>query len=126
MPETTEVTDEVTAVAEAWAPADEAPVEEAPVEEAPVEEAPVEEAPVEEEPEPDGPPEPPEPPKVVTRTRRRAASRPAGPPPVVPAPEAVTGSVLVDEAGADGEEQDHHESGPALHVPVKRRGSRKR
>ena len=26
----------------------------------------------------------------------------------------------------DGEEHDHHESGPALHVPVKRRGSRKR
>ena len=111
-----------------------APVEETPVEEAPVEEAPVEEAPVEEAPEPPSPsrePEPtapPEPPKVVTRTRRRAASRPAGPPPVVPAPEAATGSVLVDDAGTgvDGEEHDHHESGPALHVPVKRRGSRKR
>jgi hypothetical protein len=34
----------------------------------------------------------------------------------------------VDDAGhgIDGEEHDHHESGPALHVPVKRRGSRKR
>jgi ribonuclease E len=101
-----------------------APVEEAPVEEAPVEEAPVEEAPAA-EPEPTAPPEPP---KVVTRTRRRAASRPAGPPPVVPATEPATGSVLVDDAGTgvDGHEHDQHESGPALHVPVKRRGSRKR
>jgi ribonuclease E len=138
-PETTDEVDEVTEVAEAWAPAEEAQVEDTPTEEAPVEEAPVEEAqveqarvedaaveeaPVEEVPEPVAPPEPP---KVVTRTRRRAASRPAGPPPVVPAPDAATGSVLVDDSGhgLDGE-HDHHESGPALHVPVKRRGSRKR
>ena len=68
----------------------------------------------------------PEPPKVVTRTRRRAASRPAGPPAAVPAD--IPGAVLVDEAAhaVDGEEHDHHESGPALHVPIKRRGSRKR
>ena len=30
------------------------------------------------------------------------------------------------EAMQNFEEHDHHESGPALHVPVKRRGSRKR
>jgi acyl-CoA synthetase (NDP forming) len=58
--------------------------------------------------------------------RELVATFPAGPPPVVPAPEAATGAVLVDEAGVDGDEHDHHESGPALHVPVKRRGSRKR
>ena len=106
------------------------PVEEAPVEvEASVEVAPPveEEAAVEEAPPAAPEPlEPPEPPKVVTRTRRRAASRPAGPPAAVPAD--IPGAVLVDEAthAVDGEEHDHHESGPALHVPIKRRGSRKR
>ncbi|HET9998164.1 MAG TPA: Rne/Rng family ribonuclease [Nocardioides sp.] len=132
-PEHTESTDPEDEVVEAEVAVEvDAPVEEAPVEEAPVEEVPVEETPVEEtsvEPEPEREPtSPPEPPKVVTRSRRRAASRPAGPPPVVPAPEVATGSVLVEDAGTrvDGEEHDHHESGPALHVPVKRRGSRKR
>ena len=137
-PETTDPVDEtaeaevaVEVAVEVDAAVEETPLEGAPVEEAPVEDAPVDEALADEpepepEPEPITPPEPPEPPKVVTRTRRRAASRPAGPPPVGPAPEAATGAVLVDEAGVDGDEHDHHESGPALHVPVKRRGSRKR
>jgi ribonuclease E len=72
-----------------------------------------------------GPPAPPEPPRVVTRTRRRAASRPAGPPAVIEAAEAA-GNVLVDDSPAETDEHDHHDSGPALHVPIKRRGSRKR
>ncbi|MEO6509945.1 MAG: Rne/Rng family ribonuclease, partial [Nocardioides sp.] len=70
----------------------------------------------------EAPPAPPEPPKVVTRTRRRAASRPAGPPPSAP-PEPV--AILVehtDEPGGD----EHDEHARALHVPIKKRGSRKR
>ena len=58
----------------------------------------------------------PEPPKVVTRTRRRAASRPAGPPAAVPGPR--PGAVLVaDQPGTGGaNSHDHDESrrcGPA-------------
>ncbi len=115
------------------APVEEAPVEvEASVEVAPPAEESVAEESVEAEPVDEAPAaapeplEPPEPPKVVTRTRRRAASRPAGPPAAVPAD--TPGAVLVDDGAhaVDGEDHDHHESGPALHVPVKRRGSRKR
>ena len=53
----------------------------------------------------------PEPPKVVTRTRGRAAARPAGPP-----------------SGAEAGEShvDGHEVGHVEHVPVKKKGSRKR
>ena len=62
------------------APVEETPVEEeAAAEEAPVEAAPVEDAAAEPEPEPEPEPSaPPEPPQVVTRTRRRAASRRPG------------------------------------------------
>jgi ribonuclease E len=76
------------------------------------------------EPEPT-PVAPPEPPRVVTRTRRRSASRPAGPPTTVGpsdhdniAPEDVA-AVAVADSAEDG--------APALHVPVKRKGgARKR
>ncbi len=73
------------------------------------------------------PPSAPEPPRVVTRTRRRAASRPAGPP---AAAETAGGNVavLVDDAGAvpdDADGHDHHEQGTALHVPIKRRGRKR-
>jgi ribonuclease E len=73
------------------------------------------------------PPAAPEPPKVVTRTRRRAASRPAGPPAAAPEPDA--GAVLVadlpDAVAANSHDPDEH-TAPALHVPIKKRGSRKR
>ncbi|NPC97712.1 Rne/Rng family ribonuclease [Nocardioides sp. zg-DK7169] len=56
----------------------------------------------------------PEPPKVVTRTRTRTATRPAGPPSEAPA-----GSTDGD-GGEDGD-------GPSVeHVPVKKKGTRKR
>jgi ribonuclease E len=61
------------------------------------------------------PPAEPEKPRVVTRTRRRAASRPAGP----PAPVEPSGA----STDADGQAT---EGTPALHVPVKRKGTRKR
>ncbi|HTW14576.1 MAG TPA: Rne/Rng family ribonuclease [Nocardioides sp.] len=52
----------------------------------------------------------PEPPKVVTRTRGRSASRPAGPP-------------SEESTSTGGEEQDE----PVIeHVPVKKKGTRKR
>jgi ribonuclease E len=72
------------------------------------------------EPEPQPVAEPvaePEKPRVVTRTRRRSASRPAGPP-----------SAAADgAAGGSAEDAEHpvDESHP-LHVPVKRKGARKR
>jgi ribonuclease E len=78
-----------------------------------------------EEPADVSPPSPPEPPRVVTRTRRRAASRPAGPPAAAAAPESAA-AVLVDEsAQAGADHHDHHDSGPALHVPIKRRGRKR-
>jgi ribonuclease E len=58
---------------------------------------------------------PPEPPKVITRTRGRAATRPAGPPVEVPAEDPV--------ASTDDEDGEH----PHIeHVPIKKKGSRKR
>jgi ribonuclease E len=125
---------------------DETPAAEAP----PVEpvETPAAEAPTEPEPEPEKP-------AVVTRTRRRSASRPAGPPaaaePVgVPAMDAAPTAIGTERRGsvgapaADGvvepgtaEDRDPgavltEEAGepappPAVeHVPIKRKGSRKR
>jgi ribonuclease E len=67
----------------------------------------------------EAPPAPPEPPKVVTRTRGRSATRPAGPPVETPAE-------ATDEVnGAEGEpvEDDHPH---VEHVPIKKKGSRKR
>ena len=74
------------------------------------------------EPEP-APPAEPEPPRVVTRTRRRSASRPAGPPATVAAPDAAP---AVDGAGPAAPDTPGDET-PSLHVPVKRKGgARKR
>ncbi len=60
---------------------------------------------------------PPEPaaPKVVTRTRGRSASRPAGPP-ALEVPAEAAAAELLDESG-----EDHVE-----HVPIKKKGARKR
>jgi ribonuclease E len=118
------------------APEPEPPVVEAPAEDAPAEEAPVEEAPVVEVPAVEAAekaPAEPEKPRVVTRTRRRSASRPAGPPAGVGT---VPDSGLV-EPGTAAVEQEAEPSGepasePASeapvveHVPIKKRGSRKR
>ena len=72
------------------------------------------------------PPAEPEPPRVVTRTRRRSASRPAGPPPTVPAPDASGGVVSGNGTSSDTPEMPEDET-PSLHVPVKRKGgARKR
>ncbi|MFC7495923.1 MULTISPECIES: Rne/Rng family ribonuclease [unclassified Nocardioides] len=118
-----------------------------PVVEQPVVEQPVVE-PVE-TPEPDAQPEAaPEPPKVVTRSRGRRASRPAGPPvetadetadetagETLPPPPGAVGSVGAPpadgavepgtsdaEPGASTEEEPPH----VEHVPIKKKGSRKR
>ena len=83
-------------------------------------------------------------PKVVTRSRRRSASRPAGPPTVAVAEapaSSASGSVgapaadgFVEPVSADVEpgtlNHTGHESNdmahPELHVPIKKKGSRKR
>ena len=70
----------------------------------------------------------PELPRVVTRSRRRSASRPAGPPASVataPVDGASSGGSdgWVSESDASGDPGDET---PALHVPVKRKGARKR
>jgi ribonuclease E len=77
---------------------------------------------------------PPEAPRVVTRTRRRSASRPAGPPSTVE-PSTVESDGAAPggpaDASADAVEAADAadpgvEGGTALHVPVKRKRSRKR
>jgi ribonuclease E len=119
---------------------DETSIDETPIDETPIDETPGEPEPMTAEvvadtepdslpepvaePEPESAPEPPaapEPPRVVTRTRRRSASRPAGPPAA-----AVDGSSAGDPGtGSDGLEPG--DEGHALHVPVKRKGgARKR
>ncbi|WP_299924795.1 Rne/Rng family ribonuclease [uncultured Nocardioides sp.] len=76
-------------------------------------------------------------PKVVTRTRRRSASRPAGPPSGVgtaPASGVVEPGTAGLEPGADGQPSAQPElssGGPGEapvveHVPIKKKGSRKR
>ncbi len=92
---------------------------------------------------------PPAAPKVVTRTRRRSASRPAGPPTSaasdagVPSlaeaqPHPGSGSPAADGlvepgtvgvepgAGGAGPTDDSDDGHPELHVPIKKKGSRKR
>ena len=134
-------------------PADEAPKDEAPKDEAPAEESTKDEpvaAPAQDEsaesaastaPAPaavETPDEQPVEPEtsaagpgtttVVTRTRRRAASRPAGPP-VAPAEEASVATAEADAADTeapeigtdDGATETHVE-----HVPIKKKGARKR
>jgi len=60
--------------------------------------------------------------KVVTRTRRRAASRPAGPPSVAAEQPAGGGpGTEGDDAGVSLDDAPHVE-----HVPIKKRGARKR
>jgi ribonuclease E len=72
------------------------------------------------EPEPEPPAEP-EKPRVVTRTRRRSASRPAGPPSSAEARDGSGGGDAVADAPTEQPDET-----PALHVPVKRKGARKR
>jgi ribonuclease E len=109
-------------------PVEDTPVEDTPVAEAtamdtPVEEAPVEEAAAEEPPAPA--------PLVVTSTRRRRAGRPAGPP-VAPSEAEALGSQVDGSTPASGDDDLDSASvdeagGPSvLHVPVKKKGSRKR
>jgi ribonuclease E len=78
------------------------------------------------EPDPEpAPPAEPEKPRVVTRTRRRSASRPAGPPTAVA--ESAGATVTDGGGGVDVDGAEHGADGsPALHVPVKRKGARKR
>ncbi|HEV2798333.1 MAG TPA: hypothetical protein VGV65_11995, partial [Nocardioides sp.] len=75
-------------------------------------------------------------PRVVTRTRRRAASRPAGPP-ALPATSSngaagtLPGSGAIEPATAGGEPGETLEAASAEaphveHVPIKKKGSRKR
>ena len=101
------------------------------VEEAPVEEAPAEE-PVDEE-----PAEPSRSPHPSPRAARAAQGRHPDPSPRRQPPGRAAARrprargrrparCWWTTAGVDGDEHDHHESGPALHVPIKRRGSRKR
>ena len=64
-----------------------------------------------------------EPPKVVTRTRGRSATRPAGPPSAAEASgTAVDGAPTLH--GVDGEA--HPDAHPVEHVPIKKKGARKR
>jgi ribonuclease E len=85
-------------------------------------------------------------PVVVTSTRRRRAGRPAGPPVAVPEPDAETPDAEIPDGQADAaapapgdhdrdaavvapteSPEDGEEQGPSLvHVPVKKKGSRKR
>ena len=81
--------------------------------------------PVLDEPVEPAPPAEPARPTVATRTRRRAASRPAGPPASTVAPSTDGGSSA--ENGSSDATPAPDEGTPALHVPVKRKGgARKR
>ncbi len=83
---------------------------------------PVVEAPIE-EPAVVAPPAPPEPPKVITRTRGRSATRPAGPPVETPA------ELVAEPVATTGDEDGEHPDGEhphVEHVPIKKKGSRKR
>ena len=75
----------------------------------------------------------PEKPRVVTRTRRRSATRPAGPPAISSADGSVSqpDGPLADRGTADGEpgppSGDPAADAPHVeHVPIKKRGARKR
>jgi ribonuclease E len=88
--------------------------------------------------------EPPEKPKVVTRSRRRSASRPAGPPGASTGQSGPTRDVLTEEPAATGQVGAPADSGQVEpgtvdaepgsgaplaaveHVPIKKKGSRKR
>ena len=90
-----------------------------------------------EEPAAEPTPELPPPPRVVTRTRRRAASRAAGPPAaleepaaIVPEPVAVdpdaTGAPEIADPELVGDQESGDEPHLVEHVPIKRKGARKR
>jgi ribonuclease E len=63
-----------------------------------------------------------EPPRVVTRTRGRSATRPAGPPTAGSGATVSEAGSAEPDAGDDPLVDDHH----VEHVPVKKKGSRKR
>ena len=105
-----------------------------PTPEATVEEAPPVQAVAPAQPtEPDQPAEP-APPTVVTSTRRRSARRAAGPPVSTQAPQDAQTHVNDHDGAADaqhdgqpnGQHEGDAEGGFVLHVPIKRKGSRKR
>jgi ribonuclease E len=123
------------------APEPEASVVEAPADESATEaldapvDAPAEAPEVTTSPEeaPEAAPAEPEKPRVVTRTRRRSASRPAGPPAgvgTVPDSGLVEPGTVVVEQGSEPSTQPAGEpaaEAPVVeHVPIKKRGSRKR
>ncbi len=113
-------------------PATAAPVAEQPAAEQPKGDEAAPEAPVAAEPEPAVAAEPTKP-QVVTRTRRRSATRPAGPPVLPPVGAAgqvpETGVVEPGTAGVEvgNDATDAHDDAPHVeHVPIKKRGTRKR
>jgi ribonuclease E len=73
------------------------------------------------EPEVPAEPAPPAAPRIVTSVRRVSARRPAGPPAAVSAPVAV-----VDPETLDIPELEEHETVAPAHVPIKKKGARKR
>ncbi len=133
-------------------PADVAPAPEEPAAEEPVAEEPAAEAPAAEEPTVEEPvePAPPVGPQIVTRTRRgvsrtvtpisappvevapsdteapAAAAAPATPPAPPAPPKVTTRSRGRGRAAASAEEPPAPEPAPVEHVPVKKKGSRKR
>ncbi|MEZ0578674.1 Rne/Rng family ribonuclease [Nocardioides sp. MH1] len=79
----------------------------------------------------DAMPEPAAPPKVVTRTRRRAATRPAGPPVTAPTQDGPVDERPSEDGSADAVPEeptgDASTDEPHVeHVPIKRKGTRKR
>jgi ribonuclease E len=115
------------------------PVAEQPVVEQPEPTAVEPEPRAEPESQPEQPPAPPAPPTVVTSSRRRVARRPAGPPSAAPAAtlvaERAPGTAGSDGAGTAGTDDTDTATDPdqagqpepaAAHVPVKKKGSRKR
>jgi ribonuclease E len=77
------------------------------------------------EPEPEPAPEPVVTTTVVTRTRRRAASRPAGPPVTAETPAATAETAAETPAETPAEEAPAEEP-HVEHVPIKKKGARKR
>jgi ribonuclease E len=73
-------------------------------------------------------------PQVVTRTRRRSASRPAGPPAQVgvtgtlpTSGQVEPGTAVLEPGSGDGAREGGHADAPTVeHVPVKKKGTRKR
>jgi ribonuclease E len=68
----------------------------------------------------------PEAPRVTTRTRRRAASRPAGPPAAANESGTPVSTVSTLDRPAEALAEPHVDGSASLHVPVKKKGARKR